>query len=111
MILLLASQTAALIAHPGSPIGAYQNCLAPIVRANEKAGEKDYQPFEAVLKQIAIGYTKQRQLAAEALAGAILEQNPDLQPLPTAAEKEELIDEATIRWANNVVARMVAEEK
>jgi len=103
--------TAALIGHPGSPIGAYQNCLAPIVRANEQAGKKDYRPFEAVLEQIASRCATERAHAADALAGAILEQNPDLKPLPTAAEKEALIDDATIRWANDVVGKMVTEEK
>ena len=111
MLLLTLPAAVALFAHPGSPIGAYQNCLAPVVRANEMAGEKNYQPLQAVLQQIAIRCAKERELAAEALAGAILEQNPDLQPLPTAAEKEALIHDATIRWANSVVAQMVAEEK
>ncbi|HEY0628440.1 MAG TPA: hypothetical protein VGD23_03840 [Sphingomicrobium sp.] len=107
MIFLLALETLRL-AHPGSPIGAYQNCLAPIVSANEHADQKAYQPLEKILDRIKAECAKERQLAAEALAGAILEQNPALRPLPTAAEKEELIDDATIRWANNVVARMVA---
>jgi hypothetical protein len=81
------------------------------VCANESGGEKNYQPLEAVLEKIANRCAKERQLAADALAGAILEQNPDLQPLPTEAEKETLIHDATIRCVNDVVAKMVAEEK
>ena len=108
MILLLALQVVAMH-HPGSPIGAYQNCLTPIVIANERAS--DDRPLEAVLQQIATRCAKERQRASEALAGVILEQNPDLRPLPSAAEKETLVNEATIRWVNDVLTELLAKEK
>src|SRR5688572_12762101 len=99
------------VSHPGSPIGANQNCMAPIVLANERADKRSYQPLETILNRIKEQCEKQRDRAADALVGQILDQNPDLSPPPTEVEKEQLISSATIRWANDLLTKMVAEEK
>jgi hypothetical protein len=112
MILLLALQVEALrVAHPGSPIGAYQNCMAPIVLANERADKVSYQPLEKILDRIQVQCAKERDRAADALVGQILHQNPDLSPPPTEEEREQLISSATIRWANDLLAKMATEGK
>jgi hypothetical protein len=110
MILLLALQMEAMrVAHPGSPIGAYQNCMAPIVLANERADKSSYQPLEKILDRMKVQCAKQRDRAADALVGQILYQNPDLSPPPTEQDKEQLISSATNRWANDLLAKMATE--
>jgi len=110
MILILALQATVAATSPQQAfVAAYQDCLAPIVRGNELAGKESYQPLETVLGQIELKCSKERAAAREALSAIIVANHPE-HPQPSESQKEQLIGDATIRWANNVVARMVAEE-
>ena len=113
MIIFFAAQllTLSSVTPQQAAVGAYQDCLASIVKTNELSGEKNYQPQEVVLARIKAECSKERAAAREALATVVVAQLPDHPAPQTYAEKEELIQDATIRWANNVVARLVAEEE
>jgi len=109
-MIMFALLAAAHGGHPGDPVFAYKTCLAPIVIANEKAGA-NHKSLEEVLRLIAVRCAKQRERAADELFGLIVEATPDLRPPPSEADKEALIQESTVRWANDVVAGMVGEEQ
>ena len=89
----------------------YQACLAPIVKKNEAAIGSSHQPLEAVLDQIKGQCSRERSAARDALARAVVASGHSIVRRPTEADKEELINDATIRWANNAVVQAVAEEK
>ena len=110
MILLLALQ-AIRFGHPGDPVAAYKNCMAPIVWANERAEKTSYQPPENILDRIKVQCAKERQRVGDQMIGQILHGNPDLWPLPTDGEQESLVQGQTIQWVSDVIARMPPEEK
>jgi hypothetical protein len=89
-------------------VRAYQECLAPIVRGNELAGEKAYQPLETILERIKVRCSKERAAAREALAAYVVANHPALPRQPSEADKDELMLDATIRWANSVVHGMAS---
>ena len=111
MILVLALQTTLAATSPQQvSVAAYQDCLGQIVRANELASKENYQPLEAILGRIKLECSKERAAAREALSTVIVANHPE-HPQPSESEKEQLIGDATVRWANNVVARIAEEAK
>ena len=110
MIFLLLLQ-AVRFGHPGDPVVAYKNCMAPTVWANERAAEKSYQSLEVILGRIKVQCARERERVAEQILGQIVHQDPDMSPPPRLEEAEQVMDSETIRWVSDVIARMPRDEK
>ncbi|MFN3724920.1 MAG: hypothetical protein ACK4SZ_01310 [Allosphingosinicella sp.] len=105
-----------LLAQPALPppspaqqasVQAYQLCLAPIVRANARAEGNEHQPLDVLLQRISTACSAEREAAREALAAFVF---AAVDRLPSDGAKDELIHEATIRWANTIASSAIAED-
>jgi hypothetical protein len=88
-------------------VDRFKACFSPIVAENDRRPESEYIRFDDLFAKVKSECAAQRLAARDALsafvAATVLEQ--ENRQLPSNdAWKEELIDEATIRWMNNVTA-------
>ena len=109
VVALLQVQPALPAASPAQQASgqAYQLCLAPIVRANARAEGNEQQPLELLLQRISTECSAEREAAREALATFVF---AAVDRLPSDDDKDELIHEATIRWANSIASTAIAED-
>jgi len=86
-------------------IKSYQDCIAPVVTANNRVAEKDYLSLDPLLAKVKRDCASERLAARDALSAYVATEIMAREQRTVPADdgwKEDLIDEATVRWMNSV---------
>jgi hypothetical protein len=109
MIALLLGATEILALSPDQEaVRAFMACLTPVVVENDRRSDDDYLHLEALLADVKRRCANERLPARDALAAFVADRIKVLEgrtPPSGDGWKEDLLDEATIRWMNNATAQ------